>query len=421
MLKNRIGTILLSAVIAFALWLYVITVVSPGSEETFYDIPVSLQGESLLEERGLMITSEVIPPVDLTLSGNRTDLNKLNKSNITIIADLSKVYEAGTHKLSYAIIYPGDIANDAVRETNRNPGQIMLTFERKITKKVPVNISYTGQVLDSYIADTEKTILDHEEVTISGPASVINEITQARIEVDLTGRNQSDTESYRFALCDAEGEPVDAAQVQTEIAEVQCTLYIQKVKEIELELTVIEGGGATEKNSTIKIEPSKIKVSGSESVLETLESVNIGTVDLGMIISNTEKKFSIILPTGVTNRSGLTEATVTVEFPELMIRTLTVTEIIPLNVPEGMVAEIINQALDVTVRGPKILIERMTEAGLTVTVDFANVQVGTTTVKANITMATGFARVGTIKGPYSVSVTLREETEDDIKEAEKDS
>jgi hypothetical protein len=104
-----------------------------------------------------------------------------------------------------------------------------------------------------------------------------------------------------------------------------------------------------------------------------------------------------------------------------MIRTLTVTEIIPLNVPEGMVAEIINQALDVTVRGPKILIERMTEAGLTVTVDFANVQVGTTTVKANITMATGFARVGTIKGPYSVSVTLREETEDDIKEAEKDS
>lgn len=420
MAKSKIVSVLLSVVIAFALWLYVITVVSPGSEETFYDIPVSLQGESLLEERGLIITSEDIPTVDLTLSGNRTDLNNLNKSNITLIVDLSKVYEAGTHKLSYTPIYPGNIANDAIRETNRNPGQITLSFEQKITKPVPVNVKYKGKVLDGFIADTENPELKNadtliDSVEISGPASVVSQITQALIEVDLTDRNASFVEAYRFTLCDADGEPVDAAQIQTNIAEVQLTLYIQKLKEIPLELTIIDGGGATKNNSTIKIEPKTIQVSGSESVLETLESINLGTVDLGTLTSDTEKTFTITLPAGVTNRSGLTEATVTVKFPELRTKTLTITNITPVNVPEEMVAEIINQALEVTVRGPKTLVEKMTADNITVTVDFTNVQVGTTTVKATVTMGTGFTRVGTIKGPYSVSVTLREATEDDAK------
>ena len=41
-MKNRFGSILLSIVIAFGLWLYVITYVSPNSEETYYNIPVVL-------------------------------------------------------------------------------------------------------------------------------------------------------------------------------------------------------------------------------------------------------------------------------------------------------------------------------------------------------------------------------------------
>ena len=39
-MRNKILSGLLSLVIAFGLWLYVITYVSPGSEETYYNIPV---------------------------------------------------------------------------------------------------------------------------------------------------------------------------------------------------------------------------------------------------------------------------------------------------------------------------------------------------------------------------------------------
>ena len=56
-MKSKLSSMLLSIAIAFGLWTYVITSVSPGSEETYSQIPVILDGEALLAERNLMITS----------------------------------------------------------------------------------------------------------------------------------------------------------------------------------------------------------------------------------------------------------------------------------------------------------------------------------------------------------------------------
>ena len=104
-MKSKIGALLLSLAIAFGLWFYVITVVSPESEDTFYDIPIVLNGESILNDRGLMILSGKNQTVDLKLEGYRTDLSNLNKANIILLADLSQITTAGEHKLSYDISY----------------------------------------------------------------------------------------------------------------------------------------------------------------------------------------------------------------------------------------------------------------------------------------------------------------------------
>ena len=68
-MKSKLLSILLSIAIAFGLWIYVINVVSPGSTDTIYDIPLTLVGDTVLEnERNLMITSDVEDlKVDLTL------------------------------------------------------------------------------------------------------------------------------------------------------------------------------------------------------------------------------------------------------------------------------------------------------------------------------------------------------------------
>ena len=94
-MKNKVVSMLLSVAIALGLWAYVITTVSPGSKDTISGIPVVFEGETALKEKGLMITSENNVTVSLELSGNRSDLAKLDKNNITVKVDLTKVYDPG--------------------------------------------------------------------------------------------------------------------------------------------------------------------------------------------------------------------------------------------------------------------------------------------------------------------------------------
>ena len=61
-MKSKITMLLLSLLIALVLWYYVISVVSPESEETFYDIPVSYQNDILeeLKRNGIPIVEVAI-------------------------------------------------------------------------------------------------------------------------------------------------------------------------------------------------------------------------------------------------------------------------------------------------------------------------------------------------------------------------
>jgi len=403
-MKNKIITALLSVVIAFALWLYVITVVSPNSDKTYSNIPVTLQSEVILQERGLMITTAELPEVTLQLEGNRADLDKLNSANITIAVDVSRIGTPGKHSLSYTPGFPGDIANNAITVLSRSPDSIIIEVENRISKNVPVDIQYTGSLSEDYMADKDNKVLDHEIINITGPESVIDQIAMARIEVNMDDRVESINEQFEYTLCNEKGEPVDAELVVTDAEAITLNLRIVRVKQLALTVNVIDGGGATKDTSSITIEPQVIRISGSDNLLEGLENLELGTINLGEMQEDGIFTFPIKLPEGITNETGVLEATVDVKFPELDTKTLTVTEFKAINVPAGLTADMITQMLEIQVRGPKASIKKIEAENVTVEVDFANEQVGTVSVKPKIIIdAEG---VGTV-GNYKVTATLR--------------
>ena len=211
-MKRKIGSVLLSLACAFGLWLYVITTVSPGSTDTYYNIPIVWEGESVLNENGLMVTAVSSNTVNLRLSGNRSDLSKVNSANITIKADLSKIREPGTQiPISYTTpTFPGDVASNAFVIESKEPDTIYVTVVKRISKTVPVEVTWVGTTAEGFMIDRENKTLDYPEVTVTGPESVVNTIDRATITVDLDGRRESISESYTYTLCDKNGDPVDA-------------------------------------------------------------------------------------------------------------------------------------------------------------------------------------------------------------------
>lgn len=404
-MKNKILTALLAVAIALGLWLYVVTVVSPNSDRQYHNVEVTLQGESILQERGLMIVTEKLPTVSLHLGGNRTDLDKLNGENITLTVDVSKIGEAGVHNLRFTPSYPGDVTSSAVTVLSQNPVAVSIEVEERISKPVPVDLQYSGNLAADFMADKENVILEHTSIQVTGPKSVVDTIATARIDLSLEGRIETVNDTFSYTLCDEQGQPVTPRMVTTNTEDVAVTLRIVRVKEIELLVDVVYGGGATEQNTKVEILPGTIRISGSENLTEEIESLNLGTITLADIPEDTELTFPITLPEGITNETGVTEAKVSISFQDLDTKTVTVDKIQAVNVPAGLEADLITQVLEINLRGPKDKLADITAENVKVTVDFTDIPTGTATVKANIEI--NVDGIGAM-GAYQVAATLRQ-------------
>lgn len=407
-MKNKAFAAIFSLLLAFGLWMYVITVVSPDWEDSFTGIPVSLQSEAVLADRGLIITKTNSKEVTLRLAGNRSDLASLNNGNIRVLADVSKIYEPGVHNVSYTVSYPGNIPAGAVGVQSKNPDTIQIVVEQLVSKEVDVVIQDTGKVPANYLCDLENAKLSKEKVTISGPKSLIDQITQARIKVDLTEKTQTIVQDFPYTLCDRDGVPVEDSLITKETEEINMILRIVRIKTIPLDFAVIYGGGVTDKNVTITYDLSEIQISGGELPLNALNKLSF-TVDISEMLEGQALELPIVLPAGITNETGIDVVTATIEFHDLAVKNLRVDNFEFINVPGGQTVDLIKKVLEINLRGPAAQISRITEEDVVIVLDFSNAKPDAMqTVNATIRLAAEFADVGAV-GSYTVSATLRAE------------
>lgn len=406
-MQSKFWRIALSVAVAIALWAYVITTVSPESEDTFYDIPVSYQND-VLEERGLMIVSEK-PTVTLTLKGNRSDLNELNENNITIVVNLAAIQAPGTQMVRYDVSYPANLPNNAFETISQTPNMLKLKVENKIKKSVPIVLEYIGTVPEGFIDDRENPVMDTTVVEVAGPESSVEQIDRAVIQVDLTNKTDSVVGAFQYVLCNKDGEPVDAQMVTTNVEEVNLSVKIQRLKEVPLVLNLVDGGGATKDTCELDMDITSIWVAGAENKLRDLEQVELGTVNLAELKDETNTlTFEILLPEGVTNINDVQEVTATISFPDLRTKKLTISkdQFLAAGVPADAEVIWVTETVEIELRGPKALIKKITEKDIVVTMDFSSEELGSVNKVPKITLGSAYSDVGTIS-VSSVIATLQ--------------
>ena len=418
-MRNKFTSIALSLMVAFGLWMYVITTVSPGYEDTFYNIDVIQEGTAILEERNLVLTYQSASRVAVSASGNRTDVSKLDSGNIAVKLDLSKIYEPGSMiPLQYTVSYPGDIPNGAITTTRKNPDTVYVTVEERREKQVPVEVVWVGATAEGFMSDRSNVVLDYTEVTVIGPASVADLIEKAVIEVDLTDRRESIEENYRYTLCDANGDPVDAEMIKTNVEQIHLSLNIRRVQELKLRLDVIYGGGSDASNAVVTLSTDTIRVSGSEAALSALgDTLTLGRLNLSYIVDqrdipgtvlSSEIPFAIRLPEGVYNETGITEVVVSVAYTGLGLEDVTIPEehIIVENLPEGLRADVSDKRLNVFIRGPKGELELLENVAIYAVVDLSDAKLGESNrIPVTIRLPEGMKAFGAV-GSYSVLVDI---------------
>jgi len=421
-MKSKIITILFSVIVAFGLWLYVVTVVSPGSEKMYYDVSVQVQGQRELKARKLIISDIENTNVDLRLAGNRTDLDVLNSSNITVELDVSGIDGPGVHDLRYTVSFPGEIPSNAITIQKRTPDTIRVTVEEweSTTIKLKDAVVYnTEELPDDFLPDTVNVKLEAEELKLEGPKRIIDQIGGVKLHVTLKKEHTERFNDYcQYVVLDKKGNALSQeAQAllddnMEQKGSVHVNLNILLLKEVKLKLDVKYGGGATQENTQIHLSHETIQIAGSEKLLEGLDELVIGELDLSQISGDTQEPitYNIVLPDeDMINKSETAVVEVHVRFQNLHTKTLTVTQITAINVPAGMDEQIIANELKLTVRGPKEKIEAITADAIRVTVNLENLQSGLTEVPGKFTFADGFSDVGVV-APPSIAVKLQKES-----------
>lgn len=414
MKRNKIISLLLSAVIAISLWVYVVTTVTPEDSQWIRNIPVTFTNEDgLFSDRNLTLTKGRNATVDLKVYGKRQDLLKLNNSNITITVDLSDVLGPGSWPLRYKVEMPETVSDNDISIESRSTYEIDVQVDLLSVKEVPVQAVFQGSVADGYVQDSIE--LEYDTLEISGPQDQVSKVDHAEVVLERTNLSKTVSDSLAYTLVDADGGEVVSDEIHCNVDKIGVMMTVSMVKELPLTVQFIDGGGATEEHVVSSIEPSTITVKGSAEDLEGLNSLNIGNIDLSTVPTNTSYtgNFSIVLPDNMTNLTGEEMAKVTVELKNLKEKTFRVTNLELANTPSNLKATLGTVSLQIKLRGPSDVIDTITASNIRAVADLSSV--GTSTGQFSVPVdvyVDGFSDVGAM-GSYNVLVSISEPTESD--------
>ncbi|MDR3072691.1 MAG: hypothetical protein LBU41_04285 [Clostridiales Family XIII bacterium] len=105
MLQNNKFNLVLSILIAIALWAYVVLAIDPVGEERFTNIPVNITNADALTAQGLAIDSEDVGTVTVTVTGNRSELVDLKEEHFKAVADVQGL-TYGNHHVTVTVAAP---------------------------------------------------------------------------------------------------------------------------------------------------------------------------------------------------------------------------------------------------------------------------------------------------------------------------
>lgn len=409
-LKSKSFYVIFSIVASIALWTYVAYVQNPDVTIPVSGIPIEFVGNDVLTDSNLIVTHVEESSLTLNFTGKRNVISRLNDKNVTAVVDLNEVVKSGTgvtgvYQLSYELEYPADVNERNVNVTNASANYITITVEKLATKTLMFRGNYDGDVAEGYQAEPME--FTPETITVSGPEAIVSQISYAFVNIEKDTISHSITEEMEFTLMDENDKEIKSGLLTCSSDTVTVKLPIVMVKEVALTVNFVEGASANStQNVTYSVSPSSIQLSGESEILDEINQIVVGTIDLTEFGTSTTETFQIPIPNDVTNLTGETTATVTVEIAGVDTKQMTVSNIQMRNATEGYKTDIVTQSLDVLLRGPSSSLDRIQPSNIRVVADLT--ELGNTTGTFSVTAKVyvdGFTDVDAI-GPYKITVTV---------------
>lgn len=280
-----------SLLIAIGLWSYVLTNDSTITRErTLTNLYVSTTNQSTFDGRELALTealSDILPQVRVSVEVTQSDYYKITSNNVRVELDLSRVRETGeqTVPLTASTVY-GEV-------TGIYPDSVTIDVDKLAKRDVQVDVQIKGGDSDSVWYSTPDS--NPSIITVTGPQSQVEQVTNARAVMDLTDVSSTGTitRAVSFTLLDEHQNAVSYPTLSLSSSSVITSVeaYPTKMTPVETDQAKIITGSVPVgyQIDSVEIQPAEISVAGTQRFLDTLSSVQIYSINVNNMRATTTK------------------------------------------------------------------------------------------------------------------------------------
>ncbi len=269
-LTDNIGLKILAVLFSIVLWLIAINITDPVTQDS-YNVTVQLQNLSSLTSAGKYV--EILDGSDsikVTVRGSRTVLSSFTEKNIVATADVSKInsdsqvpIELSTTRIS-----------DKIESIRSDKQYVQLSVENIGKQQIPITVKVQNEPGEGYILGSSSTT--QNVVIISGPESVVDQVSYAAVEINVEGATSDVNISLPIHLYDQSDDLVDTSKITMSMNEVYTTASVLQTKVLPIVCSVtgniLDGYALTGK---IDYNPDSITVAGRSNQVKNLNSIEI--------------------------------------------------------------------------------------------------------------------------------------------------
>ena len=397
---------IVSLLASLAIWVYVTSVETDESKTTFRGVKVELVGEDILRDsKNLVVTDMDTSTVTVEVVGPRRIIGSLSSDQLVAQVDVSKLSRAAYTSQQYTIVYPDGTDTSKLSESRRTPETINFMVSAQTSKSIQVRGSFDGSLAEGYTA--EMLVFEPSTITITGSEAYLKDVEYAWVTFGKENVDSTYSVETGFTLMDANNEPCSTTGISFSTDVVTATLPLLTLKEVNLDVNIIEGAGATKANTKITIDPVSVTLAGDSSLLAGMNKIILATIDLTDFSSTFTETYTIPIDNELKNTTGVTKATVTVEIVGLETKTFRVTNFSCINATEGYEADIITESKEITLRGTPEALAQIKAENIRAVADLTDYKESTGTYMPQVRVyVDGFTDVGAI-GENTISIEIR--------------
>ncbi|MBO5930478.1 MAG: hypothetical protein J6Q27_04205 [Clostridia bacterium] len=297
-MKNDISMKIISLLFAIIMWFYIIQVQSPEIEKTVKDIPVLFTQKAELEGRNLTLINDKEYTVDLKVRGQRKYLVDLNKSNVSVLADVGGL-DKGTHSVYTNVVVP----YGNVEVVNQRPSVVMVSVDEIVETEKDIRVTTHGNPADGYHVGTIK--VTPSKMKVRGAKSIVGGIDHIAATIDVSDKSEDISTVESFELIGTADKVINTSYVTTaqDTIDVHCDILKKKTVGIDLKFEA----GLNTGNEWYTLDDNSLKtieVAGTASAIERLERVETQLITRHMIREDGEVEVQLVLPAGIESLDG---------------------------------------------------------------------------------------------------------------------